>query len=159
MLKMTLNEYWLACMMASANAVVQIMWFMYHQQKSQLITVIIPLPLGFRRISIIIACWHRLVWIQVLCYALHAIVLKWLWPTQEFLTSLMLTSMLEFWYGSFQSIFVWDESFSLVLTNVLCSSAGLWTGSREPCKFCIHTNYLSLVVTLAWCWNIFVQST
>jgi hypothetical protein len=71
----------------------------------------------------------------------------------------MLTSMLEFWYGSFQSIFVWDDSFSLVLTNVLCSSAGLWTGSREPCKFCIHANYLSLVVTLAWCWNIFVQST
>ena len=134
-------------------------WFMYHQQKSQLITVIIPLPLGFRRISIITACWHRLVWIQVLCDALHAVVLKWLWPTQEFLTSLMLTSMLEFWYGSFQSIFVWDESSSLVLTNVLCSSAGLWSGSREPCKFCIHANYLSLVVTLACVETFFVQST
>lgn len=124
--------------------------FMYHQQKSQHLAGIVPF--GFRGMFITIACWHRLVWIQILCYVLHAIVLKWLWPTQELLTSLKLTSMLEFWYGSFDTIFAWDESSSLVLTNVLYSSAGLWTGSRESCKFCIHANYLSLVVKLAWFW-------
>lgn len=33
----------------------------------------------------------------------------------------------------------------LCLTIVFCSQAGLWTGSGEPCKFCIRSNDLSLV--------------
>lgn len=159
-LKITLNEYLIAC-----KSYIFFLWHPLMQLSSYDLCIIsrnlnfLPLSLGFRRNFIIATCWHCLVWIQVLCYALHAIVLKWLWMTQELLTSMILTSILEFWYGSFQSFFVWDGSSSPVLTNVFCSSAGLWTSSREPCKFCSHANDLSLVVTLTRCWNVFVIST
>lgn len=36
------------------------------------------------------------------------------------------------------------------------SPAGLWIGSREPCKFYFHFNDGSLVVTLAQCWKFTV---
>ena len=130
----------------------QIVQFIYHQQNLKLFAVFVHLLLVFRRISITIACWCHLIWIQGHWCALHAIVLKWLWPTQELLINLMLTSMLEFWYGGFQ-VFVWDKSSTLLLTNVFCPPAGLWTGPRKPCKFCFHFNDLPLIVTLPQCWK------
>jgi hypothetical protein len=55
-------------------------------------------------------------------------------------------------------VFVREKSSTLVLTNVFCSPAGLWTAPREPCKFFFHFHDLSLVVTLAQCWNVLVLS-
>jgi hypothetical protein len=48
------------------------------QQYSKLLTVTLSVPLDFRKIFVAVTGLYRLVPIQGHCYAIHAVVLRWL---------------------------------------------------------------------------------
>jgi hypothetical protein len=75
-------NYWLSCsylwQLLVLFFLIQTIQFLCQQQYSKLLTVTLSVPLDFRKIFVAVTGLYRLVPIQGHCYAIHAVVLRWL---------------------------------------------------------------------------------